>query len=142
MHGKRGHELGGEQVRPRVDLVDRYADLHVLDRARLDHREQPLGVSTWTCADWNATLRRASSNDCADLVGYGNSTCGLGCRGILRRFRRLTALEQVRRNPRVSPRASSAAGAGSTFAYHAPLLPASANALGFQSYLDLFILIT
>ena len=53
MHGQRGHELDGEQVRPDVHLVDR-GGLDVLDRAGLDDGQQALGVTPGTGADREA----------------------------------------------------------------------------------------
>ena len=48
--GERGDELGGQQVRPRVDLVDRLR-LDLLDRAALDDGQQALGVPARPGAD-------------------------------------------------------------------------------------------
>ena len=65
--GKCGNELDDEQMRPDVDLVDRRR-LDVLDRTRLDHREQPLGVTTG--AGWRVWCRSS----------YGTTCCG-SCAG-------------------------------------------------------------
>ena len=59
--GEGGDEFGGQEVRPRVDLVDRRR-LDVLDRARLDDGEQALGVPTGTSADGYA---RSGTGRCA-----------------------------------------------------------------------------
>src|SRR5690606_37808451 len=68
---QRRRELGGEQVRPRVDLVDRLG-LDVLDRARLDDREQTLGVTARPGTDRDATAGRGGLHDAADLLRHGD----------------------------------------------------------------------
>ena len=99
VQAERGDELGGEEVRPRVDLVDR-GRLDVLDRARLDDGEQPLRVATGTCADRDAGAGTGRcGHDGADLVGHGDRATGGGV-GLVAGSRlgglgRLAALEEV-----------------------------------------------
>ena len=59
---QRGDELGGQQVRPRVHLVDRRR-LDLLDRAGLDDRQQPLGVTARPGADGDTSTGRHGLDD-------------------------------------------------------------------------------
>src|SRR3954467_14036328 len=55
---QRGDELGDEQVRPGVHLVDRRG-LHILDRSALDDGQQSLGVTAGAGSHRNATGGRS-----------------------------------------------------------------------------------
>ena len=119
-----GHELDRQQVGPHVDLVDR-GGLDVLDRARLDHREQALGVPARarSAAGGGAAVatapprpapssrrhrRRRLGLAAAGLAGLGRLASaraggpGSCCRRVGRR-RRLAAPRRPRRRARRRP---------------------------------------
>ena len=64
---QRGDELGREQVRPGVHLVDRRR-LDVLDGAALDDRQQPLGVTARTGTHGHTACGRAGRHDAGDAL--------------------------------------------------------------------------
>ena len=107
---QRGDELGGEQVRPGVHLVDR-CRLDLLDRAALDDGQQALGVPTGAGADGHLTGAGRGGHDGARTLGEGDGATrrrrlaaggvvgalGLGLGGA-------RALEEVGRDPRLGLR--------------------------------------
>ena len=67
-----GDELGGQQVRPRVHLVDR-GRLDLLDRAALDDREQALRVTAGSGADGHGPALAGAATTAPDPLGDGDA---------------------------------------------------------------------
>ena len=107
VHDERSNELGDEQVRPHVHLVDGRG-LDVLDRAGLDDREQPLGVTSGSRTDRHApSSGRDGGGDASALGGGGHRrTRTRGRAGGLASGTRLHGtrpLEQMRGDARLGP---------------------------------------